>query len=94
MANILDPLQQRPDNLDRVSANRARDRYEFDNVETPLTAFILCNKGLGPFQSLGELLLGELGALSRSDHQLAKGEMSRRTQRLSDIARARSHARQ
>jgi hypothetical protein len=86
-------LDQRPHEPDRIGPYRPRDRYEFDDVDAALAAFILGHERLRLSNAFGEFLLGEPGSLASSDHQLAEYGEFGRMDRFADAARRGCHRR-
>ena len=64
------------DNVPGADADPVRHLQELDDVEPPLAALVLGNKGLRPAQSLGQLDLGQAGGLPRLDEQVTKARVS------------------
>lgn len=79
---------QRPQNPNWVGADGLRDGQKFNDIDPSLAAFVFGDERLGPFKALGEVVLGQSCGLASLDHQLAKGHMARRMERLADAARA------
>lgn len=69
---------------DGISSNGPHDRNELDNVDPPLTAFVLGDKGLRALETARELMLGQASTLAGSDHQGAKGGLVGRMDGLVD----------
>jgi hypothetical protein len=77
--------------LERIRAQGAGDRDEFDDIKPALTTFIFGDKRLRLFQAKGEGVLGQPSGLARPNHKLAKGRLVRRMDGFADTAGARCH---
>jgi hypothetical protein len=55
-----------------IGAYCAGNHNEFNNINAPLAALVLCDEGLVSLKPFGDRILGEAGALARFDHQPAK----------------------
>src|SRR5437867_3778970 len=84
---------ERLEDLDGIDADCARNAQKFDDVDAALAALVFRDEGLRLFQAFRQLMLGQLGALARLDHQLAKSDLLGGMDGFADAARASSHQR-
>ena len=64
---------QIPQQFDGIGSDRSHDGHKLDDVDPPLAAFVLGDKGLGPLQPARQLMSGQAGLLAGSHHQGAEG---------------------
>jgi len=87
------PAERRLQEPHRVGADRLADGEEFEDIDATFAALVLGDEGLVFAEPFGELLLGETGAVTRPNQQLAKSGLPWRMYGFSDAARAMSHRR-
>ncbi|MGY3152200.1 hypothetical protein ACVL91_007909 [Bradyrhizobium elkanii] len=77
--------------FDRVVADSADDRNEFDDIEPPLTAFVFGDERLRLLEAASQGMLGKPCSFARRNHNGTKGRLVRRMDGFADAAGGRGH---